>query len=343
MADFPQSPDAIDATWLSSALGKPVSKFTIAPLGEGVGILGLVTRVTMTTPEGTETLIAKFQSPVEGNRDIANLYSMYQREYIFYTEIAPTLSVRSPACYYAAYDEKTSAFVLLLEDLTGYRIGDQITGCSESETEAVISSLAALHAATWMTEDFAPIERHNTENQIAGMQAGLAAGWPVIAEQFSSIIPEGLDGKIESLTGQIPNLLEGITQDPICINHGDLRLDNIFFGDSHVALVDFQAICRSAPEHDLAYFLTQSLSQSLRSKRDWVAEYHMALTQHGIDYPLAACRARFKACAMYFLCYAVVIASALDLANERGQRLAETILTNCFSALVDLDALSLID
>jgi len=85
------------------------------------------------------------------------------------------------------------------------------------------------------------------------------------------------------------------------------------------------------------------LSQSVRSKRDWVAEYHMALTQHGIDYPLAACRARFKACAMYFLCYAVVIASALDLANERGQRLAETILTNCFSALVDLDALSLID
>ena len=176
MADFPQSPDAIDASWLSSVLGKPVSELTVAPLGEGVGILGLVTRVTMTTPEGTETLIAKFQSPVEGNRDIANLYSMYQREYIFYTEIAPTLSVRSPACYYAAYDETTKAFVLLLEDLAGYRIGDQITGCSESETEAVISSLAALHAATWMTDDFAPIERHNTENQIAGMQAGLGAG-----------------------------------------------------------------------------------------------------------------------------------------------------------------------
>ena len=74
-----------------------------------------------------------------------------------------------------------------------------------------------------------------------------------------------------------------------------------------------------------------------------MAEYHMALTQHGIDYPLETCRTRFTACAMYFLCYAVVIASALDLANERGQRLAETILTNCFSALVDLDALSLID
>ena len=50
MADFPQSPDAIDASWLSSVLGKPVSEFTVAPLGEGVGILGLVTRVTMTTP-----------------------------------------------------------------------------------------------------------------------------------------------------------------------------------------------------------------------------------------------------------------------------------------------------
>ena len=45
------------------------------------------------------------------------------------------------------------------------------------------------------------------------MQAGLAAGWPVIAEQFSSIIPE-VYGKIESLTGQIPQLLEGITRIP---------------------------------------------------------------------------------------------------------------------------------
>ena len=113
---------------------------------------------------------------------------MYQREYIFYTEIAPTLSVRSPACYYAAYDEKTSAFVLLLEDLTGTGLAIKLPVAPNQKRSGHILT-RALHAATWMTEDFAPIERHNTENQIAGMQAGLAAGWPVIAEQFSSIIP----------------------------------------------------------------------------------------------------------------------------------------------------------
>lgn len=343
MTDFPESPSDLTSAWLSQALNVPVSHFTVAPLGEGVGILGLVTRITTTNDQGTMTLIGKFQSPVEGNRDIANLYNMYEREYLFYTQIAPTLSVRSPECYFAAYNEETHAFCLLLEDLKGYRVGDQLSGCSVEEGESIVRALAALHAATWMTEDFAQIGRHNSENQVAGMQAGLTAGWPVIEAQFKALIPDGCADKVQRLIDQIPELLKQITQDPVCINHGDLRLDNIFFNDDHVALVDFQAICRSAPEHDLAYFVTQSLDQPLRQKRDWLRLYHDEITRLGVDYPFEVCSRRFNQCALYFLCYAVVIASALDLANERGQRLAHTILTNCFSALVDLDALALIE
>ena len=114
-------------------------------------------------------------------------------------------------------------------------------------------------------EDFAPIERHNTVNQIAGMQAGLAAGWPVIAEQFSSIIPEVWT---EKSSHSLDRFLNTRRHNPRPHLHQSWRFapGQYFFRDSHVALVDFQAICRSAPEHDLAYFLTQSLSQSLRSK-----------------------------------------------------------------------------
>jgi len=343
MTDFPHSPSDLTSAWLSDVLRFPVEDFSVEPLGEGVGILGLVTRITLKANQGPKTLIGKFQSPVEGNRDIANLYNMYEREYVFYTEIAPTLSVRSPQCHFSAYDPNTHAFCLLLEDLKDYRVGDQLSGCSVEECESIVRALAALHAATWMTEDFKQIGRHNSENQVAGMQAGLAAGWPKIEAEFNALVPEGCAEKIPQLVNQIPSLLDQITQDPICISHGDLRLDNIFFADDHVALVDFQAVCRSAPEHDLAYFLTQSLSQSVRQNRDWLHLYHEELVRHGVDYPFDACQHRFKQCALYFLCYAVVIASALDLANERGQRLATTILTNSFTALVELDALALIE
>jgi len=125
MTDFPHSPSDLTAAWLSDVLKISVEDFSVEPLGEGVGILGLVTRITLTADQGPKTLIGKFQSPVEGNRDIANLYNMYEREYVFYTEIAPTLSVRSPQCHFAAYDPNSHAFCLLLEDLRDYRVGDQ--------------------------------------------------------------------------------------------------------------------------------------------------------------------------------------------------------------------------
>ncbi len=46
--------------------------------------------------------------------------------------------------------------------------------------------------------------------------------------------------------------------------------------------------------------------------------------------------------AMYFFCYAVIIAGTLDTANERGRRLAELILGNCIRSLTELDAFELI-
>ncbi|MGB2330564.1 MAG: hypothetical protein ACPH3H_07635, partial [Pseudomonadales bacterium] len=95
-------------------------------------------------------------------------------------------------------------------------------------------------------------------------------------------------------------------------------------------------------KQDLAYFLTQSVPQAVRDQEDLVAFYHAELVQNGIDYDLAQCRQRYVVCALYLICYAVVIAGTLDLGNERGRKLGETIVKNTFRALRELDAFSLI-
>ena len=131
-------------------------------------------------------------------------------------------------------------------------------------------------------------------------------------------------------------------QPPVCVTHADMRLDNIFFKDGGVTIVDWQSICTSAPEQDLAYFLTQSVPEAVRGQEDLVAFYHTELTQQGIDYDLEHCRQRYVVCALYLICYAVVIAGTLDLGNERGRKLGETIVKNTFRALLEIDAFSLI-
>ena len=339
---FPISPEELTTHWLSAVLDCQVDAFSVKPLGEGVGILGLVTRVTLQGKAGPKTLIAKFQSPVADNRAVAGLYQMYEREITFYTEIAPTLTIRAPSCFHAGYDPDSRAFVLLLEDLDQYEVGDQVAGCSIAQCEQVVKALAKFHAETFKTTAFPSIERHNNEAQVTGMQAGFSAGWPVVKTLFPELISEQAGRLAPRLPDYLPALLGAITADPICISHGDMRLDNIFFGSDHIALVDFQAVSKSAPEHDLAYFLTQSPSDAVRNANDWVALYHTELTKLGVDYPLEDCRRRFTQCALYFLCYAVVICSALDLANERGRALGETLLGNSLRSIDALDAFDLL-
>ena len=134
-----------------------------------------------------------------------------------------------------------------------------------------------------------------------------------------------------------------MTADPVCLSHADVRLDNIFFGDDEVILVDWQSVCTSAPEQDLAYFLTQSVPREIRLQEDLIGRYCSALNERGVSYRLEQCLERYRVCALYLLCYAVVIAGTLDMGNKRGQALARTLLGGSLSTLDEMDAFSLLD
>ncbi len=343
MSEFPKSPEALTKEWLASALNITVNDFSASLLGEGVGVIGLVCRVTLDTPDGPSTLITKFAAAAEENRAIANTYSMYLREYLFYTELAANIPINSAKCFHAEYDFETNEFVILIEEIKGMELGDQVKGCSVDEAQLIIESLAALHKTTWMAGDDVKIDRHNSEAQIQGMNMGFDMGWPVLREKFPEIVTEEIFELGKSLGGKVGPLLERVCATPHCLAHGDLRLDNVFFGKGEIYLVDFQAICKSAPEHDLAYFVTQSLKTDVRHAKDWVAVYHELLTADGIDYALEDCRVRYREAALYFLCYAAVICSALDLGNERGKQMGETLLGNAVESIMELGAFDILE
>jgi tRNA A-37 threonylcarbamoyl transferase component Bud32 len=343
MPGFPTRPEGLTKEWLADKLGVSVNGFYVNPLGEGVGVIGLVCRVTLDSPDGPATVIAKFAATAEENREIANTYSMYLREYRFYSQLAENIPINSPRCYYSEYNHSTNEFVLLLEEIQGYRLGDQVTGCSIDEAQLVIESLAALHRSTWLVGDETEIDRHNSPAQIQGMTMGFDMGWPAVREKFPDIVTEEIFKLGMSLGIKVEPLLAKVCSAPHCLAHGDLRLDNVFFGENEIVLVDFQAICKSAPEHDLAYFVTQSLKPDVRNARDWVAIYHELLTSEDIEYTLEQCRARYQQCALYFLCYAAVICSALDLGNERGRMMGETLLGNAIDSIKELKAFDLLE
>ncbi len=346
MGRFPTTPEALTDDWLTEALGAQVSSHRVERFGEGTGVIGLVTRVHLEVEGGPATLIAKFPSPAPENRAVAATYDMYGREVRFYQDIARKLPMRTAECFYAAHDPDSQDFVLLLEDLTDFRIGDQVAGCTLAQARAVVDAIAKLHAATWTGADFPGLQSHASDMQRDGMIGGFQLGWPVVLEQFADLVPVSARAAGDRMPAAIGRLLQEMCSDPVALSHADVRLDNIFFGaNGEIVLVDWQSACTSAPEQDLAYFLTQSVPRDVLSQEDLVARYHQTLSASldtGIDYPIEQCRARYRLCALYLLCYAVVIAGTLDMGNERGQLLARTLLGNSLAALDELNAFELL-
>ena len=343
MTNFPVTPEDVTATWLSDVLGFSVEDFEVERFAEGTGILSMVTRIRLVTaPDNPQSIVAKFPSPDTSTREITNTYGMYAREVMFYQTIADKVDMRSPRCLYTALDSATNNFIMLLEDIGHLSVGDQVAGCTLIEAKSVLSALARLHASTWQAKEFPDLISHNNPNQVAGMINGFQVGWPKVNRLFPELIPESAQIAGEKMPIAVARLLEEMCQDPICISHGDARLDNIFFDGDECVFVDLQSVATSAPEQDVAYFITQSVPTTLRVEEDLLAYYHTELTRLGVDYDLDRCRARYRVSALYLMCFAVSIAGELDLQNERGEALGKVLLGNAMSALDDMDAFDLL-
>jgi len=338
---FPTQPAELTASWLSQTLGYEIHDFDVQPFAEGAGIIGQVVRVQLDGRQPFGSLVAKFPSPSEANRAVAHTYDMYGREIGFYRTIANQVSIRTPKCYFADFDDSTQNFVLLMEDLRDFEIGDQVKGCSLENARQIISSIARLHASAWQP-DHLNLVSHNNSAQRDGMIAGFNMGWPAIVNAFRDLIPDAAMRAGDKMASATPWLLQEMCAPPVCLAHADVRLDNVFFGAGEIALVDWQSVCTSAPEQDLAYFLTQSVPLESVLAHDLKGFYYQELRAHGIDYPRTTFERRYKVAALYLLNYAVIIAGTLDLGNERGQALARTLLGGSLASLDEMGAFDLL-
>jgi len=329
----------LTAHWLSTAIGSRVHTFEIAPLGDGRGVIGQVNRVRADTTAGPASFVVKFATEKPENRVVAETYDMYRREVHFYQSLSHRLPVSTPRCLAAHHDAATGNFVLVLEDLGNCRVGDQIAGANLADARTVVTTLATLHAATWET----PIEgvpSHDVPAQRDGIAGGFRAGWPAVEARFAELVPDAMRRAAPALADRIGAMIESLTQPPQCVIHADVRLDNILFDGDEIVLVDWQSVCTSSGEQDLAYFLTQSVDEDVlaRHRDELIRLYHRTLLERGVKgHSLAACRERYDLAALYLMTWAVLIAGTLDMGNERGAQLARTLLRRSFNAVAAND------
>jgi hypothetical protein len=194
---IPQRPEELTGEWLTGALreagvlaGERVTDVVVEPFSDGQGIASQIVRLRLSYdrdgPGPPATLIAKLPGGAETNRVTAEMIGAYEREILFYRELAHRVEIRTPRHVYSAMDpnpregsaegwerllawvpmpalgflpalsrwlagRSTRRYLLLLEDLAPARVGDQIAGCTAEDAALALQSLAGTQAAFWQS------------------------------------------------------------------------------------------------------------------------------------------------------------------------------------------------
>ena len=332
-----------------------VAGWHASPIGEGVGLLSDLAKLELqygSTASPVPALIAKFAVANEVNRAVAQGLQTYEREVKFYQDLAAKVGSCCPQSYFSDIDPVTGDMVLLLEDLTDYRAGDQTRGCTVTEAELALDAVARLHAATWHAERREDLAWWPTiEGPLYSGAIGAAAAnvFATTMQNFSSFVHPDVVAAGERYTAAIPELHRRMAQGPQALIHGDYRLDNFMFGtrpdQRPFVMLDMQAPIVTKAVHDVGYLLSQSLDVEARraSEHQLVQQYHAALVGHGVtDYPFEQCWEDYKLAILHCLEYAIIIAGTLEPGNARGRQFVEACLHRSCQAIVDLNLLSLL-
>ena len=350
------TPRWITAALRSQGLDVEVVDVACTPIAQGKGMLSdlgvcHLTYASSGTAIGPASLVVKLPAEHEANRAVAVGFHCYERETSYFRHVAGRVSAWLPAVYYSELDGP-ERFAILMEDLSDYRVGDQVEGCDSADAALAVRCAAGLHAPFWHDVDRPELEAfpyHSPSYFSEGLQQGAAAGWDNMLMRFGADLPGYIRESKDRYLAALPRMQQWITSEPLTLVHGDLRLDNVFFGvrPEHRPFVtcDFQGSVRGKAIHDVAYLLTQSVRTEERRahERDLIALWQAALVEHGVpDYSFDQAWHDYQRAALYMWTYAVVNSGALDPVNDRGRAWMQQMVTRTAAVIDDLGLFELL-
>lgn len=313
----------------------------------GTGQMASSYRVTLTwdddDPARPGQVVVKVPTGTPVQRSIAA--NSYRAEVDFYRTLAPSLDARMPTCFGAWRNDTGDDFLVVLEDLAPWQVGDQIAGCDPQTAAVVMDNLAGVHGPVWQDPRLAEL--------LPGVDAdgieGTAAVFGALTDLFLASHRERLSSEAADVCEAFAPLASrflGLQADRIGIVHGDYRLDNLLFAPdrSDVAVIDWQTVGCGMPARDLAYFLGTSLpADTLRTHRGaLIGRYHDGLVQRGVTgYGVEECRADY-AFGLFQIPLSVMFGSAIATPTDRGAAMFAAMIERGAAAMIDVGTLDLV-
>lgn len=276
---------AIDPQWLGEALA-PVSGGSAVldvELTEVVKAMAAKVRIGVRFANDPETLhhycVKGF---LDTDQDRESSGETTTRESRFYTDIAPHISMRVPACPSVVTDGAGQT-IMIMEDViaAGGHFCDTHSPFTVEQAQQTLDQLARLHARS-----------HLLESNV-WIPGGL--GWMAESRYFSQ---EWIHGQMHDERGEgLPeatldagNLMSALRvlaqqskEGPPTLVHGDAHIANVYWTQEGPGFADWQLIKAASWAVDVSYHINCVLPVELAEKheRDLLGGYLDALGRHG--------------------------------------------------------------
>ncbi len=357
---LPPMPEGLTAAWLTSAFiekgllaaDNAVTSVQRELVGDGTGMMSELARLEVgyakDTPDLPSSFVAKFPSQNANNREIAMSYNLYEREVRYFAELDPLTTAASPRTYLTELDGDN--FILLMEDMRDYRIGDQAAGADLTDTTAAVDELAKLHAAFWNRVDDLDWVPHIARSYHADNMAALCEiGWPNMCEIFKDYIDAGIARRGDAFLAGLAALQEAMDTAPVTLLHGDFRLENVFFANTPdqvpIAIIDWQGPLLGKGVVDVALLLGQSTLTEVRraEERQLLERYVAGLATGGVaGYEGDTAWQDYELAVLYNWVYVAVVAGTLDVTNEKAFAWMSQMVARQTAVSMDLDVFRLL-
>ncbi|MEM7007972.1 MAG: oxidoreductase family protein [Thermodesulfobacteriota bacterium] len=347
----PENIADVTIDWLSERLAESsllsrsyITKFYIEDIAEGRAWLSSVVRVKLEYDSNPDELPYSFViklSQSKDNRSKEYEVEAYKREINFYEQIAPSLPMRLPKLYYSNHKN-----LMILEDLSFLKPGDQLEGIDNEKKFITLEALAKLHAAYWNRNELNQYEWLPDTNNV---EKDFDNNW----DSFVDLCGYFIDPKAlrigEKLKGNTRWLIQEISKKPQTLAHDDMKLDNLLFGEPKtseaVVILDWQFVIKSMGTIDVARFIGGGLNPDQRAGHqiEYLRFWYDKLVENGVsNYSWEDAQGDFQLAALYCLLFPVKFHKGISSAKGRALEYIQSLYSGLFLLAEEVDAGSML-
>jgi hypothetical protein len=284
------------------------------------------------------SVIVKVAAESEMIRQTGLGMGFYPAEIRFYQEIAESVDINAPDCYYAEIDAAEGWFTLVMNDRPNVAPGNMLDDGTPTDAASALRETIALQSPRWND----PVLREADWLQ--------PTSWIMFAESFPASLAPFLERFGERMTAEEKALCERVMphaaswlrswSGPVVIQHGDYRPDNLLFGPpgERPTVFDWQTVRVGPPYIDPGNYIVGSLTTETRRahQEELLRGYHEGLLGGGVDgYAWDTCWEDYRCSPLYGV-HAFVGTSPHVQSTPRGDELYLQSFRRYAAAAIDL-------